>query len=136
MKNIIIKKEPNNANYNSNELTTLNNNNGKYNDYCDDNDVIVTNDNLNDGIIRILNDNINISWCPKCKVKVTRTDSDIINRCPIMTCREEGCGDSNNYTFWCWDCRNIMNMNKLLFDSYTNEPAGACQNCRKKSRLR
>eukprot|EP01084_Bolivina_argentea_P258656 436156_1 len=61
IEDIKIKKELNIENNNDFDEECI--------DYCEDNDIddiIVTNDNLNDGIVRILNDNININWCPKC----------------------------------------------------------------------
>ncbi len=51
-----------------------------------------------------------------------------------MTCRQPGCGDNNDYTYWCWDCSTVIDMKNLAFDNSNNEPAGSCLNCRKKSR--
>ena len=102
-------------------------------DYSMD-DIDIINDNVNDGVIRILSDDINIKFCPKCKAKVTRTDKDIKNSCSVMTCIH--CGDDNDLTYWCWECSAIINAEDLSFNPITNEPGGACRNCRKLSRKR
>eukprot|EP01084_Bolivina_argentea_P307167 530875_1 len=108
----------------------------KYDDIAnildDKDDIDILCDNVDDGIIRILQDNINIKFCPVCGIKATRTDDDIRDRCSVMTCRD--CIDQKDYTYWCWDCSNVLDMNNLTINPKTNEPAGACQQCRRLSR--
>ncbi len=101
------------------------------NDVNEDNGFEIIGDNVNDGTICILSDNINIKFCPKCKAKVSRTDEDISMSCAVMICKEKEC--ANDWTYWCWECHSIINMTDLSF-SVTDEPRGACKQCRKLSR--
>merc|ERR1712228_744294 len=97
-------------------------------------DIDIIGDNLNDETIRILADNINIKWCPQCNVKVVRTDYDIQTSCSVMKCIEDGCGDDTEFTYWCWDCSFVIPPKEVHIDPVTNEPGGACRQCRKISR--
>eukprot|EP01084_Bolivina_argentea_P156545 272845_1 len=61
-----------------------------------------------------------VKFCPNCKVQVNRTQKDIDQRCSIMTCT-----NCNEWTYWCWDCNTVIDMNRQNM---------RCLNCRKISR--
>eukprot|EP00483_Globobulimina_turgida_P000509 UN00509 len=100
------------------------------------NDIHIIGDNLQEkqsGMIMILEKNMNVKFCPKCRVEAYRSDEDIKDKCSMMTCTK--CDDGKgNFIYWCWDCSGIISMEQLSFHPDTNEPAGACRNCRKLSR--